>query len=532
MSPFSKLLEAAVQRIDGWGNTITGVGTSRDKMAAARMYQSGRLMESDLDRLYDEDDFAATIVEALPEDGMRQGWEPVRRASEDDLDESDGAETKERIAAIKRRAVDLGVDARVMEGAIWGRLHGGSAVIPIVEDGLDPSMPLDIAKVRAVRSLITVSRWELSWHAVNDDPRSSRYGKPETWLFQPINGGQGMVIHSSRLLTFEGSNVSRRRRIEEQGWSVSVLQRVYEILRDAGMNWKSISYILNDASQPVFKMKNLISMIAGGQKEALQNRMEVVNMARSAARALLVDADGEDFEYRSGSLAGLDVLLDKTWVRVAAAARMPVTRLMGMSPAGMNATGESDVRGWYDSVQSYRTTDLQLPLEVIVRLIAAELTAGSPDEWTIEWPSLWQMTPTEEAAHRKTIADTDSIYIDKGVVTPEEVTATRFGGGTYSDGPITVDLSLRDPASQPMAPAMPVGTRVTVDPANAHMEGATGPGVVREVRPNALGIEFDSAPGMIHRWYTADEVNQAEAPTIPGSVPVSVAPEPAATGGA
>lgn len=451
---FSQLLKAAVQRVDGWANTITGIGTSRDKMGAARMYQGGRLNEQTLDALYDEDDFAATIVEALPEDGMRQGWEPTRRASEDDEDENDAKETKEQIATIKRRVTDLGVDARVLEAAIWGRLHGGSAIFPVVEDGLDSSMPLDIARVTQLRSVLTISRSELAWYHLNDDPRSTRYGKPETWMFTPQNGGQSMVIHSTRLLRFEGANVSRRRRLEEQGWSASVLQRVYEILRDAGMNWKSVSYILNDASQPVFKMKNLISMIASGKKNELQNRMEVVNMARGAARALLVDADGEDFEYRNGSLGGLDVLLDKTWVRVAAAARMPVTRLMGMSPGGLNATGESDVRGWYDSVQSYRTTDLQPPLETIVRLLAAELKAGSPDEWTIEWPSLWQMTPNEEAAHRKAIAETDSIYIDKSVVTAEEVCATRFGGGTYSDGPIIVDLTLREVPAEPASPVV------------------------------------------------------------------------------
>lgn len=449
VADFLKLLTTAVHRVDGWASTITGLGTSKDKMAGARMIRGARLNETELDNIYDEDDFAATIVEALPEDGMRQGWEPARRSSEDDEDEESARTTKEQIATIKRRAVDLGVNARVMEGAVWGRLYGGAALFPVVEDGLPPSAPLDISKVTRVRSLISMSRYELAWYQLNDDPRSPNYGKPETWLFMPSTGGQSMVIHSSRLLRFEGANVSRRRRIEEQGWSLSVLQRVYEILRDAGINWKSVSYILNDASQPVFKVKNLIAMIAGGKREELQNRMEVVNMARSAARALLVDADGEDFEHRNGSLAGLDVLLDKTWVRVAAAARMPVTRLMGMSPGGLNATGESDVRGWYDSVQSYRGTDLQPPLETIVRLLAAELRAGSPDEWTIEWPSLWQMTPNEEADHRAKIATTDAIYIDKNVVTAEEVCATRFGGGTYSDGTIIVDLSLREVPPEP-----------------------------------------------------------------------------------
>lgn len=430
--------------LDGWMNVLTGMGTGRDRSEATMMGAAAQLVPEQLAAIYDADDFAATIVDALPDDALRDGWTTTRRASARDGDELDGDDAKEQAAAIDRRCAELGVSKKLNEAAKWGRLYGGSAIFVVVRDGLRPTDPLDIDRVSKLVALTVMERSELTPVSYYRDPLAPKYGEVQTWRFQSSTGGGSLEIHESRLLRFEGVTTTRLRRRQENGWSLSVLTRVYEILRDAGVNWKSVSAILTDASVGVWSIKGLAANIANGRRKEVQDRMEVANMAKSVGRAVLLDADGERFEFRGAPLSGLDVLLDKTWLRVSAAARMPFTRLMGMSPAGLNATGASDIRLWYDAVKTYRTDDLQPALEVIVRLIARELGNASPGEWTITWPSLWQMSPTEQAAHRKTIADTDALYIDKGVVTKEEVTATRFGGGQYSDGPIVVDLEERE----------------------------------------------------------------------------------------
>lgn len=58
--------------------------------------------------------------------------------------------------------------------------------------------------------------------------------------------------------------------------------------------------------------------------------------------------------------------------------------------------------------------------------------------------------------------------------------------------------------SQDSTSGIKVGDRVRIK-GNPHMPGHKE-GVVRLIDGNALGIEFDAMPGMVHRWYVPDEV--------------------------
>lgn len=430
----------AKKRLDGFANAITGLGTSRDRLARASIYsmRNSWHRQDTLETLYYEEDMCARIVDAIVDDGMRQGFDLDREATEDEGGEQ----------AIGKRMRILDAANSVSQAAKWGRLYGGGAVLLVMDDG-DHGRPL--AMGRKLVALSVLDRWEMVPVSYYTDPMLPSFGEVETWRVQRRSSAttESVVVHESRLVRFDGIQVSRIERSRQNGWTLSVLTRAYEVVRDGSQNWRSVSNILSQSTQPIFKIKDLASMIANGEDDTLTRRMAAANLTRSALNAVLIDAEGEEFRFESASLGGLDVILDKTWQRLAAAADMPVTRLMGVSPAGLNATGESDTRGWYDRVQSYRETVLGPALECIAHVIAAELGDQSPTEWVIRWPSLWQMSPTEEAAYRKSIADTDSVYIDKQVLLPEEVGLTRFGSGQYSDAAVTIDPELRARAAEP-----------------------------------------------------------------------------------
>lgn len=449
-------------RLDGFVNAISGLGTSVDRLSGAtvRSLRNSWQSQESLETLYYEADLAARIVDAIVDDAMRQGIELDREVDEDGEGEKDQATT------IERRMRDLGALQSVSMAARWGRLYGGGAVLLVMDDGKHDA-PLALG--RKVVALTVLDRWELTPVSHVNDVMAPNFGEVETWRANPrsAQGGQSLVVHSSRLLMFEGLPVSRIERARQSGWSLSVLTRAFEVLRDGEQNWRSVSNILSQSTQPIFKIKGLAEMIANGHDEILTNRMAAANLARSALRAVLIDSEGEDFRFESASLAGLDVILDKTWQRLAAAADMPVTRLMGMSPAGLNATGASDVRGWYDRVQAYRETALGPQIETLVEVLAAEAGDQSPAEWCVRWPSLWQMSPTEEATHRKTIADTDAVYLQHGVVTAAEVAEARYGGGTYSDATPKIDTDLREQEGGPAETEAAVAAVVPPVPAPA-----------------------------------------------------------------
>jgi phage-related protein (TIGR01555 family) len=498
-------------RIDAWINTITGLGTSTDKLAAATVtalrdeWRNSQILET----LYYEDDLIRKFVDKIVDHSLRQGITPKLQSSLDDkanaADEA-GDEVKRRTEAILRRLRELDAVRILARADKLGRLHGGAAIF-IGADGTKPELPLDPADVGRIRRLVVYERDELQPVKWYGDPLSARYGEVEFWRFTPMGTPVGAesvgqpTIHASRLLMFEGLEPTRQERMRQQGWSPSVVVNAIEALRDGQQNWRSIGLILNQAHQIVFKMKGLAKMISEGQDEVLRKRMSFVNLQRSIARALVIDAEGENVEYLSASLSGLDTIADKNWQRIAAAFDMPLTILMGISPGGLGSNGDGETRQWYDSVQAHRQDVLEPPATMLIQLVAHEIGDPSPTEWSASWPSLWQMSPMEEATYRKTIAETDNLYVQNQTLRAQEVAVTRFGGGSYSAEAPQIDLEVRDPGE------------ATHDPAGAEEAyGAVGakPGEAPQVRESAPGSSITLAPTDIAKIVTVNEARGSQ----------------------
>jgi phage-related protein (TIGR01555 family) len=213
----------------------------------------------------------------------------------------------------------------------------------------------------------------------------------------------------------------------ENDWrDASVLQACYRHLRGWDSSVQSISHMLADGSQAVLSIDGMLNL--ANDVTVLTNRMRVLEMAR-ALRIMPIDAEREKFQFVQRSFAGIDKVLEVQMLSLGGASKTPLTVLFGRSPAGLNATGESDTRTWYDRVGSERRTIYQPKLERLVYLAAIVAKAGEPESWGVEWPSLWQMTSTEQAEHRARVAGTDIDLVAAGVLTEDEVTRHRFGEG-------------------------------------------------------------------------------------------------------
>lgn len=420
----STLFDAARERLrlDTFMNVITGLGTSRDRLQRARVYDFIRLTPAELDAMYHGDDLPARIVDKIVDDGLRQGW----KTGDDTLD----------------RLLARGPRGRLSEAARWGRLYGVGAILLGVDERLGPvDAPLDRAQIGPgdLRYLLVLDRQDLSIVDRDRDPRSTTYGEPSFYRVGgtgSVERHQGAPVHASRLIVFGGARTSERQRLKNEGFDLSVLQRPFEILRDADQSWRTMMLLAQDMSQAVYRMKGLANMIAEGDKDVVMSRMEVVDMARSATRMMVVDADTEDFSFTGGANVGaIDPILTRIFQRVATAADMPVTTLLGISPAGMNATGESDTRSWYDRVRAWQE-DITEQALALSRVVAR--ANGIEPPTAIEWPSLWQMTPTEEADLDAKKAATDKVRIDSGVLSPEQAALILYGGRRPAD---VIDLA-------------------------------------------------------------------------------------------
>jgi phage-related protein (TIGR01555 family) len=419
------------RRLDSWTNALTGLGHAlRDKLQSTLFQSSPRLPDATLEALFCESDIAARICDALPRGALRNGF--YVSAEETDLDLA-----TEMSMYLKR----CGFSKALMRAAVWARVFGGSAVYVLIDDGQAEDQPVGDA-VRSIKKCSVVDRRYLL-------PKShyetlERYGEPETYELSGRDGLQ-ITIHESRLLRFDGVDVPQTRSERNNGWGDSVLERPYQVIRDFGMSWQATSHLMADAAQGKFKIQGLVDMIAGGEKDALQARMQLVDMSRSVCRAVLLDAEKEDYERDPYNFAGIPDILRLFMLRVAAAARMPVTVLMGQSPAGMNATGESDLRIWYDEIKDYQKDSLQDPIERFYRLVfsAEDFSAEEPEGWELRFGRLWQMSDKEQAEVEKITAEKDAIYIREAVLSPEEVALNRFRAAGFSTD-TQIDLDIRE----------------------------------------------------------------------------------------
>ena len=472
-------------RVDGWVNQWSGIGTIRDRSTRTE-FQAGRVLsDEELDALYGDNDMAARICDALPEDALRLGF-GIKVATDEGADVSAAAD---RSAALLARYDEIGLAQKVLDAWVWGRVFGWGALVLGIDDGQDLAKPLNEQRVRAFTHANVVDKQfvtPLTWYK---DPTAPNNGRPATYLLSPhavqsgptsalsseglsrraerMRGIAGTVeIHESRLLVFEGARTSIRRRQRRNGYADSVLQRVNTELAKFGVSWDSLAHILQDAYQGVYKMHGLIDLLAANEVGTVRGRYAAMDESRSNFRSMVIDAEQEDFQRLGVQWSGLDKIMELFMIRLSAAARMPATGLLGQSPAGMNATGESDLTLWYDRVAAEREQTLEPRVRRLVRLIAA--ADGGPTEFEISWPPLWSPSDTESADIRLKQAQADKIYEEMGAATASEIATSRFTADGWSPE-TAIDLDARreliddeiealsepPPAPQPAVPVAP-----------------------------------------------------------------------------
>ena len=440
-------------RSDGWINAATGLGLSTmDKTVNAYYIADEKLSDNELSALYHFSDIAQKVVRLKPEEMFRVGYDVVvgelpdadgkakgDKTKEDEDDAPDSSSNPDKTTGMKpearlcHEAQRLGLDAKLLEAMCLGRAYGGAILFVGADDGKDPSLPLDPEKVTEVKFLTVFDKREAIVKKFYDDPLSPRFGEPETYTLYPqffLNQSgkkvvTGTEVHESRCVRFEGSPTDRRSKLALWGWTYSVLQPVYHVIRDFENLYRSMAYMVQDANQSVFKLSGVADQIAS-DPDQLRTRMQFVEKTRAVNRAVILDVDEqEDFLKVNTTFSGVSDITDRWQQRLSAATGIPVTLLMGRSPAGLNATGDADLTSFYNAVSRDQENELKPRLLTVYQLFAKVLGID-PDLVRIECRPLMEMTEKERSELELQHAQKDKLYIDAGVLAPEEVTLSRF----------------------------------------------------------------------------------------------------------
>jgi phage-related protein (TIGR01555 family) len=412
----------AVARLDQFANSITGFGTTQDKAQYAEFVPTPRLNDQYLSNIYHGHDIARTVVDIYPDEEMREPF--VVDCGDPKLN----TWLDEKLLAIDARSA-------FKDGRRWGLCLGGSGVLLGCDDGQDVS-----------EELIPERAKEVEWLEVYDKRFIYPYsfnarGKVAQYMLSPTSGysaATSSIVHASRMIMFPGvPTADFEKNAINNTWDDSILQVMFETLSRFDSGWASVGHLLIEANQSVFKMAGLAEAITNGEKDLLAERLRMMDLYRSAMRSIVISGDpdaNESYERVAAQFSGIDGILDRLMLRLAAAVRVPVTILMGQSPSGMNATGESDFRWFYSRVASNQNNiyDSRIRRLVDVLVKTKESPVKKAERIKVKFKPLWQETPLTEAQIRLADSTTATNYITAQVLLPEEVALSRFRLEGYS----------------------------------------------------------------------------------------------------
>ncbi|HGQ7364003.1 TPA: phage portal protein [Pseudomonas aeruginosa] len=371
-------------------NFVANLGTERDK-AAGSFYAPVVLTDEQLHNAYRGAWFPRKVVDIPAKDATRR-WRAWQAS-------------KAQIEKIEAEEKRLQVQARTMEALIKARLWGGAAIF-IGTGETDTSKPLVPERVQAggIKYLTVMSRRDLSATEQDRDVMSPNYGKPKAYRL----GGSAIEIHPSRLVIFTGADIPDQDLASgnQFGWGDSVLQAVFEAIQQIDSTMANVASLIFEAKVDVIRIPDFMQGMQDPKYEKLVlERMRLAAMAKGINGTLMLDKD-EEYDSKSANFGTLPDIMDRFMQAGCGAADIPATRMLSQSPAGMNSTGEADLRNYYDRIQSSQELDITPAMSVLDECLVRSALGSRPPEIHYVWNSLWQTTAKERADIGKTTAET------------------------------------------------------------------------------------------------------------------------------
>lgn len=374
---------------DSLTNAITGMGGMLDKSTHSAYQAQSAMGQAELEAMYRSDWIAAKAVDLVAED-MTRAWRTMTGLDQPQLE------------ALMRAEKRLGLKGKIQDALKWARLYGGSIVVMRIDGTGEIHEPLALEKVRpgSLRYLVAVDRWRASASGVTTtDIISRNYGKPE---YYQVGGSR---VHHSRVLRFDGVVLPYFMASQNSYWGDSILERMRVAVINAAAMYQSISALVQEASLDIIKIPGLMNLVSDceGEKNLLK-RLQAANLSKSIHNMLVLDAN-EEYEKKTSNFSGLQPLIYDYIAAAAGAADIPITRLLGVSPGGLNSTGESDLENYYTSIATRQESMLAPALDQFDQVLLRSVLGVVPDEYDYAFNSLKMLSDERKAAMEKLLVD-------------------------------------------------------------------------------------------------------------------------------
>lgn len=381
----------AVSVQDAFSNPLFRLGYGSQSPLEATEYPLTRMTDNYalLNSLCRDNWVVQNVVGIIPDDMTKKWFAPAGAVGPEHLKELDRVQ---RVTALRER---------VNEGLRWGRLYGGAAGLIMIrgQEGM-LGQPLELESIYpgTFQGLYILDRWQ---GVVPGMELVFEGGEPVPAYYSitDARGNTVAKVHHSRLVRFTGRDLPFLERVAELYWGESEVEALYnDVVKhdNVAANMAALTFRANVDTMEVQNLDQLFSVTSGEQQRRFWNVMQAQSVMKSNFGMQLVNR-GDQIKNTQYTFTGLQEVYDSMCLDLSGASRIPVTKLFGRSPAGMNATGESDLRNYYDYVDTLREAKLRPILEKLLPVLAMSAWGAVPDGLDITFPPLWTPTAAEVA---------------------------------------------------------------------------------------------------------------------------------------
>lgn len=233
----------------------------------------------------------------------------------------------------------------------------------------------------------------------------------------------GKTVSSSRMLDFVSRPVPDLLKAAYNFRGLSLIQIAEPYVNNWLRTRDSVSDMIHSFSVPVIST-NMGSILQGGGADDLLYRLEMFNQCRDNRGAFAVDNNPqqpEKAEFINAPLTGLDALQAQSQEHMASVAGIPLIILLKITPNGLNASSDGEIRVFYDHIHALQQAIFKDNLKYVIDIIQLSEFGEIDPEITFEFEPLYEMSEKEKAEIRKIDADTDAVYVNSQVLTNNEV---------------------------------------------------------------------------------------------------------------
>jgi phage-related protein (TIGR01555 family) len=362
------------------------------------------------------------IVEVIATE-MTRKWITIKSKSDDDdsksekIDKIQAAFEKFKVREVMQKSAEI--DGFFGRSHLFVELREGRAgdraelIMPIAApDGT--LLDAKIAKDSLVRLVPVEPVWCYPSNYNANDPLSINWYNPDRWIVQ------GTEIHRSRLVTFVGRELPDMLKPAYSFGGLSLTQMVKPYVDNWLRTRQSVSDLTSAYSVMVLSTNMQAQLAPKAGAMTFFERIELFNNTRDNRGLMVLDKDAETFANVTTPLGGLDTLQAQAQEHMASVSGIPLVKLLGIQPAGLNASSEGEIRTFYDWIEAYQQKFFGAQLRYIMNIVMLSEFGAIDEDIVFQFEPLWSLDDKEKADLRKVEAETDSVLIADGVLSPEE----------------------------------------------------------------------------------------------------------------